>query len=208
MNEGNEMHVGHPLWDELRNGLLWHRTSPEHWRKIQSESFVKPNDGWLNRWGGRYACQQLGGISLFDFTSQSEERALGEAHKWQQFLGDSSPITILLGFERKSLRGKLVPYPDNAEGTAGNVIPWVEVCHCGAISTAAIVAHLLICAVDYRQFRKVKTLNEQALDDAEQAFSKFIEQDRTRQAALNESIRAINESQEFKEAKRKANEMM
>lgn len=210
MSEAKEINAGHPLWKELRNGLLWHRTSAGDYRQMKKDTCLKPNDGRIDRWGGKYACQELGGISLFDFTSESEERVLGEAHKWQQFLGDSAPVTILLGWERESLTGKLVPYPDNKHGTKGNIIPWVEVCHCGTIPLTSVVSHLLVCAVDYRLFRRRKSLDERELASVEESFSKRVEADRTRRTELHKHVRAVEESPSFKarlaEAKRRVEE--
>jgi hypothetical protein len=128
MSDATEIYAGHPILHELCNGLLWHRTSTKEYRQIRTDGFIKPNDGRVNRWGGKYACQQLGGISLFDFTTQSEAKILGEARKWQQFLGDAGPATMLLGLDKNRLSGPLVSYPANKQGTTGNVIPWVEVC--------------------------------------------------------------------------------
>jgi hypothetical protein len=133
MNNFTEMDAEHPLFKELRNGLLWHRTSPDDYRQIRIDAAIKANDGRINRWGQKYACQQLDAVSLFDFTTEPEEKVLFEADKWHSFLGEFDPVTVLLGMDRDKLTGKLIPYPQNKEGTTGNVIPWVEVCHCGPI---------------------------------------------------------------------------
>ena len=182
MSDSTEIQAGHPLFEELRNGLLWHRT--EDCRQIQSDGLIKPNDGRIDRWGKPYACQELGGISLFDFTTEPEERVLGEAFKWQQFLGDVEPVTVLLGIERSKLPDKLIRYPESKRGTTGNVIPWVEVCHCGPIPTSAIVSYLLVCPVDYRRFKKIESLTEQVLSRVEAEFGPIVRAERKRQEAL------------------------
>ena len=198
MSEGNEISAGHPLWKELRNGLLWHRTSTTDYRQIRIDGFIKPNDGRVNRWGGHYACQQLCGLSLFDFTSQSEALVLGEAHKWQQFLGDVGPATVMLGLERSKLCGKLTPYPDSKEGTTGNVIPWVEVCHCGPIPISAVVSYLLVCAADYQQFVRVEVLDETILTNTERNFGEIVTSANQKRAAMFDQVRAKFETPEFK----------
>lgn len=198
MNDSRDLNADHPLWLELRNGLLWHRTSPAEYRQILAEGFIKPNDGRINRWGGKYACQQLGGISLFDFTTQSESLVLGEYIKWRQFLGDARPVTVLMGFDRNKLPGRLIPYPENKNGTTGNVIPYVEICHCGSIPVAAIVAHLLICSGDYGLFRKVGVLDDQTLAEAEAAFAPIVSQQNRQHAAMVEKMNAILQSPEAK----------
>ena len=131
---------------------------------------MKPNDGRVDRRGKNYACQQLRCVSLFDFTTQPEAKVLGEAIKWQQFLGDVGPITVLLGFEKKKLPGRLIPYPENKKGTTGPVIPWVEVCHHGPIPASAIVSHILVCGADYFRFRKFENLDEEAIARTEAEF--------------------------------------
>src|SRR6266404_7629557 len=103
MSGATEIDAGHALWSELPNGLLWHRTSTNGYRQIRNEGFIKPNDGRVNRWGSQYACQQLGGVSLFDFTTEPEDKVLGEAIKWQQFLGDVGQVTVFLGIQRNGL---------------------------------------------------------------------------------------------------------
>jgi hypothetical protein len=183
-NDEREIRAGHPLFMQLRNGLFWHRTSTEDYRRIRADGFIKPNNGRINRWGQRYACQELGGISLFDFTSESEDKVLWEAIKWQQFLGDADPVTVLLGMEPDKLPGKLIRYPDNKTGTTGNVIPWVEVCHCGVIPVSAIVSNLLVCPVDYTRFRKMEKLDEGVLWTLEMEFRELVRMERERQDAL------------------------
>jgi hypothetical protein len=178
------MDAEHPLFKELRNGLLWHRTSPGDYRQIRIDGAIKVNDGRINRWGQQYACQQLGAISLFDFTTESEDKILWEAIKWQQFLGDFDPVTVLLGIDRLKLTGRLIPYPRNKEGTTGNVIPCVEVCHCGPIPTSVVVSYLLICSVDYARFRKVPILDEATLSLTEKEFCPIVETERWRLASI------------------------
>jgi len=187
MNSFPEIHAEHPLFRELRNGLLWHRTSPNDYRQIQIDGTIKPNDGRINRWGQEYACQQLGSVSLFDFTTELEEKVIWEAFKWQQFLGDFDPVTILLGIEPSKLTGRLIPYPQNKEGTTGNIIPWVEVCHCGPISTSAITSYLLVCPIDYSRFKKASALNEVTLKAVEEEFQPLVSAERNRLDALHDA---------------------
>jgi hypothetical protein len=182
MTNSTEICADHPLFREIRNGLLWHRTSADDYRRIQSSGAIIPNDGRIDRWGKSYACQQLGGISLFDFSSEEETRVLGEADKWQQFLGDSDPVTILLGFNRDKFPGRLIPYPQNKEGTTGPVIPWVEVCHCGPIPTPSITSFLLVCSVDYGRFEKLATLDGTTLSLIEKEFGSIVGPERQAQA--------------------------
>lgn len=184
MNSSTEIEAGHPLFMELRNGLLWHRTSPEDFRRIQMDGAIKPNDGRINRWGQRYACQQLGATSLFDFTTAPEADVLFQAIKWQQFLGDFDPVTVLLGLGRNKLPGRLIPYPQNKEGTTGNVIPWVEVCHCGPIPLSAVTSYLLVCPVDYRRFEKLERVDENGLNGVEKEFERIVTAARQEAAAL------------------------
>ncbi len=202
MSDEKEIKAGHPLLPILRNGLLWHRTSTKEYRQIRADGFIKPNDGRVNRWGGQYACQQLGGISLFDFTTHPEPLILGEAIKWQQFLGDAGPVTVILGVDKNRLQSRVIPYPANKEGTTGNVIPWVEVCHCGPISVSAVVCYLLVCSFDYKQFSLHQELDEQTLIGLESEYGRIVSIARERGAKhiaqLNEKIRAVTESSEFK----------
>jgi hypothetical protein len=191
MSEGTEIHAGHPLFLELRKGLLWHRTSINEFHQIRADGFIKPNAGAVNRWGSPYACQQLGGVSLFDFTAQPKDKVLGEEDKWQQFLGDVGPVTVVLGLNKAILARRLVPYPANKEKTTGNVIPWVEVCHRGPIPFSAIVSYLLVCAVDYSLFEKHRELDEPTLARVGGKFSDIVLHKKEFAA---EKLRKINDS--------------
>jgi hypothetical protein len=196
----SSLQADHPLFRELRTGL-WHCTSPDEYRQIRADSFLKPNDGRVNRWGGAYACQQLGGVSLFDFKTHSEQRVLGELPKWGGFLQRARPVTIVLGIERNSLVGKLVPYPDNKEGTTGNVIPWVEVCHCGPIPLSSVTKHLLVCPVDYSRFHIIEgELSESRLIEVEDEFRDLVTvRDNERKRSDEEFMQTI--SAEMQKAK-------
>jgi S1-C subfamily serine protease len=82
MNDAREIYSAHPLFRELRNGLLWHCTSPEEYLQIRTCGFIKPNE----RPDGKYgrlpsACQALDGVSLFDFTTESVARVLDTPDK-------------------------------------------------------------------------------------------------------------------------------
>ncbi len=186
------LHSGYPLFRELRNGLLWHCTSREKIIQIHLDGFIKFNQGRAKF--GPYACQELGGVSLFDFTTQPENLVIESLHKWEQFLRCGKTVTIVMGLDRKLLPGALTPYPDNCKKTTGNVIPWVEVCHQGNIPVSAITAYLLVCAVDY-SFHKHKTLNAEILGKAQTEFAEVARKNGERMA----KICAIQESPEFKQ---------
>ena len=185
------LHSAHPLFRELRNGLLWHCTSRENFTQILTDGFIKFNQGRAKF--GPYACQELGGVSLFDFTAESEERVIESLHKWQQFLRCGKTVTIVMGLERKRLPGGLTPYPENGKNTTGNVIPWVEVCHQGNVPVSAITTYLLVCPADY-SFHKHKTLNAEILDKVQMEFADVARKDGESMA----KICAVQESPEFK----------
>jgi hypothetical protein len=142
---------------------------------MRTEGFIKPNDGRVQKWGPNpSACQQLGGISLFDFSTEPIEKVLGEANKWQQFLGCARPLTVVLGLERTRLTVRLMPYPENKEDTTGPVIPWVEVCASGDIPITAVKTHILVCSVDLGRFYVHQALSESTLSKAEEEFETLL----------------------------------
>ena len=210
MIDSTEIVQGHPLFGELRNSsLLWHCTSPEEFMQMRADGFIKPNEGHVQKWGPRrYACQELGGISLFDFATESEGRVLESAHKWQQFLGCARPVTIALGIDRCRLSGQLTAYPKNLEGTTGNVIPWVEVCHGGNIVLPSITSYILICAADYSRFYKHRVLDESAIVQAQEEFRSLAHIKNEAQVRQNERLRASLEKPEFKEQLARARQAM
>jgi hypothetical protein len=156
-----------PIFPDLRNGMLWHCTSLGAFRLIRADGFIRPTQGRRSRWGNRpYACQTLGAICLFDFTTESEERIMESSDRWRQFLSEHSPLTVLLGLSRCRLPGRLVPYPENRDITpkdSSGPIPWVEVCHCGPIPLSACALHVFVSAHDDSRFTVVECLDEENL---------------------------------------------
>jgi len=100
----------------------------------------------------------LGGISLFDFSTDPIDRIFEHLDRWHQFLGCASPTTVVLGMPKSRLQGELVPYPKNRDltPTALGPIPFVEVCHIGAIPTSAIASCLIVSARNYSRFQKLE----------------------------------------------------
>ena len=154
--------------------MLWHCTSALEFRQIKADGLIKPSDG-SHKWG-RHACQQNGAVPLFDFTTPTLD-IIFEDHmlqKWPQFLGCAKPLTMVLGLDKAQLPGELIPYPRNKEGNNGNIIPWVEVCHRGAIPFSAIARYLLICAIDYSRFYPSDNLDDVILSRVEKEFAAAI----------------------------------
>ena len=176
---------------------------------MRTDGFITPNNAQAGKYGKlRSACQELDGVSLFDFTSESTERVLGEAAKWQQFLGCSRPLTVVVGLARHRLPEKLVAYPENRDITpkeCSGPIPWVEVCHCGPMPISAIARHLLVCAADYRRFKTLEVFDESALAHAETEYAKAAQAGIEEQAKLFAKVREVTQSPEFKAQMEQAN---
>lgn len=199
MNNAREIHSAHPLYRALRNGLLWHCTSPQEYLQIRTCGFIKPNPSPVGKYGRLpSACQALDGVSLFDFESQPETRVLESRDKWQQFLGCAEPLTIILGLNLDRLPGRVVRYPELRDITrplnCTDPIPWVEVCHCGQIPIFAIARYLLVCAVDYCRFEKLENLGDTDLHQAEILYAKAAWGRNRKQLDVSK----INQSAEFK----------
>jgi hypothetical protein len=192
----------HPLFRELRNGFLWHCTSPKELLQIRTCGFIKPNNRQIGKYGDSLsACQELNGVSLFDFTTASEEQVLGCAAKWDHFLGCARPLTIIIGFIKDKLLGKLISYPENrnlSSEKSSDPIPWVEVCHCGQIPVSAITCYLLVCATDYNQFMKFENLGESDMTNAETMCAKISETQSKERAKKFEKLNRVMHSPEFK----------
>ncbi len=181
--EWTEIDAQHPLFRLLRKGL-WHCTSPSEYRQIYKDGFIKPNDGRLQKWGPeKYACQELGGISLFDFESHIEKDIWSQAAKWKQFLGCAKPVTIMIGLDKGKFTGKCVNYPEIEEGTTGNFIPFVEVCHCGPIPTIAISSCVLVFPYDYSRYYFESKLNDSRLSEIEAEFQAAAQEIESKQKA-------------------------
>lgn len=170
------IYAGHQLFLVLRKKFLWHCTSASAFRKIYNDGFIRPIEGTSNRWSNRpYACQTLGAVCLFDFSTDSEQRVLAVADRWWQFIGCEKPVTVIIGLDENKLPGRLVRYPENRDTTpeeSSGPIPWVEVCHVGPIPISAVSCLLLVCAADYRRFKTLEAFDESALARAETEFTK------------------------------------
>jgi len=199
MNNAREIHSAHPLFRELRNGLLWHCTSPEKFLQIRTCGFIKPNDKPNGTYDKRpAACQALSGVPLFDFTTKSEMQIFETQNIWQQFLRRTEPVTVILGLKQDRLPGRVVQYPELRDITrplnCTDPIPWVEACHIGQIPISAIACYLLVCAADYSRFKKLESLNEADVDHAATVCS---EAARTRSEGQF-NVQKFNQSPEFK----------
>jgi len=161
------------LFCELRQGL-WHCTSAPEFRQILKDGSINPNDGRVKKWSQSYACQQLGGVSLFDFQAPTDQQVIETANRWGPFVYSSARrTTVVIGLSRTALQAKLVPYPKNKVNTTGNVIPYVETCHCGPIPITAITKCLLICSVDCAGFYVENALADPRLAEIEREFQKW-----------------------------------
>jgi hypothetical protein len=202
MSDATDIHSAHPLFRELRCGLLWHCTSPEELFQIQACGFIKPNKSQIGKYGAlRSACQALDGVSLFDFTTEPETRVLDTPFKWQQFLRCAKPLTVILGMEPCRLTGKLVRYPENRDITSSlkcsGPIPWVEVCHRGQISISSITRYLLVCAADLGQFRRFEVFNQTILTESLKICDE-VAATQSRDRAPLFDVQKFNNSPEFK----------
>jgi hypothetical protein len=206
VSEENEIHGGHLLFQTLRNGMLWHCTSPQEFFQMQDDGYMKPNREKTGKYGNqRSACQELDAVSLFDFTTRSEDQVLGTADRWQQFLGCAKPLTILIGLSPEKVPGKLIYYPENRDRTSqksSGPIPWVEVCHCGPIPTSGFASYLLVCAANYNRFRKVEMLTREMISRAE---SECGESARLANEASHKLFSKITNTPEFRARLEEAN---
>lgn len=170
----------HPLFRHLTDGLL-HCTSVASFRRICSVGRIEVNRGQFPSCG-RYCCQELGGVSLFDFGNATDEQIFGvnSPEKWWPILGWHKPVSIIIKLDPDQMLGSLVRYPQVLEGTRGNVIPYVEVCHIGAVSLDAAKGFILLCATDYQNFRVVTEVAESELMEVVADFSVMVEQEQRR----------------------------
>jgi hypothetical protein len=198
MSDYRNITATQPLISELRKGL-WHCTSPGEFRLILSDRFIKPNDGRVNKWGPRkYACQELGGVSLLDLQSPTLDQVIETAGRWGPFVCSGNyRTTVVIGLDRAALASNLVPYPVNKANTAGAVIAFVETCHRGAIPTTAITSCLLVCSADCSHFYLETALAGPRLAEVEAEFLKIPPTGAEDKAKLERAIAEKFNSPEF-----------
>ncbi len=132
----------------LRRDRLWHRTGLEALLGIIKIGAIRPNDGSfpstypqsLNSYG-----RDIKAVSLFDFASASVTQIKDQEDKWRQFLSDQGLITIIIGINRSTIAGRLVPNGD-AWMTLGtrNWIPHVEAWCRDEIPTTAFERYVVV----------------------------------------------------------------
>lgn len=166
------------LFKILRTDLLWHCTSPDAYRSILRGGAILPAQGSKSRWGNRpYACQTLGAVCLFDFFAPAEEKVLKTINRWSQFIVSSSPVTVIVGVSPDRLPGRLVRHPENRDTTSDDSsvpIPYVEVCHVGAIPVSAFETHLLVCSEHHRRFRVLLELTESVIEEVYSEYGEVV----------------------------------
>ena len=196
------------LFSDLRQGL-WHCTSPSEYRQILRDGSIKPNDGRVKHWRGHpYACQQLGAVSLFDFQTPTEQEVLETADLWGPFICNfAHRTTVVVGLSRRELEPKLLPYPENKVHTTGNVIPYVETCHCGPIPITVITKCLLICSVDCTRFYVENALADPRLGLVEREFESATSPHDELKATMQQKIAANRVSPELQARMQKARQV-
>jgi hypothetical protein len=131
------------LW-ELLNGKLWHATG-----RSQLDGIIR--DGEIRIFRNRYnnsVCKAHEAVSLFDFGPSASDHH--QFDNWAGWLGhqQKSRVAVWLEIDRQ----RISEYLYDASGALAlrgsnfsqNIIPGVEACHKGSISTDAIKSVLLI----------------------------------------------------------------
>lgn len=105
MIDGSDTYKGRRHWHGLRGtGALWHRTTLAALPLILQDGEITPNRGqFVREFGqadvsyGRY----LGGVSLLDYDSETEERI--EEHDWKYNIVARMPPQVLIKIRREAL---------------------------------------------------------------------------------------------------------
>jgi hypothetical protein len=141
------------LWSLLRLGRLWHRTSISGLQGILGDDAIVPNGGQFpNTWPqseGSLA-RSLGGISLFDFDTVSEEAMLNGALFGSNCLSACLPDSaVLIGIRRDALDSTRLRLPCDLDRLPPDIwqtrtmIPKVEAIYLGRIPMASFSGLIL-----------------------------------------------------------------
>lgn len=178
-------------WRLLRGkGALWHRTSLVALTAILQDGEIRPNtDGRFHREHGQsdvsYA-RHLGGISLLDFDSETEQRIEEHADKYSLIRG--MPPQVIIELSRSALESPCLLLPSvMTAGTdprldalppeirrARMYVPAVEAVYTGPISTSAFTSFVLI-ARDYGGQRLWRSFPVSATDELHTTAKEWLE---------------------------------
>ncbi len=155
------------LWSHI-DGRLWHATKCDALRSIVAHKEIRVAIG--NRYVGSF-CRNQGSVSLFDFGPASEDIP-GQFHNWCGWFGhqQGARVAVWLEIDRASVREGLLDAKatrealelfmdqrrdeDKTHEPGITIIPGVEACHRGAISTTAVAGVLLIDQHDRNLFQR------------------------------------------------------
>ena len=149
--ENREAFAASPLnsvFPLLRSGL-WHTTSPNGWRGILAEGFIRPNKGerpFSYPQSETHYAAIKGCVALFDFENARESESISQFSNWSQFFMSSDAIRIAIQLDRNALAPKLIPYTiaKSEVGMWKAGIPYVECFYCGDINITNASRFLLI----------------------------------------------------------------
>ncbi|MBI5773708.1 MAG: hypothetical protein HZA89_08195 [Verrucomicrobia bacterium] len=192
------LNENHPLFLHLKEGIL-HCTSARHYWMIEKAGAVMVNNGQFPTWG-RSCCQEVGGVSVFDFETATREEIFenDSPEKWCSILRWHSPVNVVIKFDRNKLPGPWMRYPEMLKGTRGNVIPNVEVCHLAPIPILAAVSFVLICPADFDRFYVEEKLTRKRLAEIRKEFAAVCEasenaSQRAHESLMNDLMNSVNE---------------
>ncbi len=164
------------IYYSVRKGLS-HCTSIEGLKKIHETEVILPSgSGQMQYWNRTFAAH-TSAVSLFDFESAPEEKALEQACKWIEMFLHHKPTTVVIGLNRGRLAANLKrnyylePGGSDAAFKRGNFIPYVESLHKGPIPLDAITKYIAVCAADISVFENIEA-DEKVFTELERILEK------------------------------------
>ncbi len=154
------------IYYSVRKGLS-HCTSIEGLKKIHETEVILPSGSSQMQYWNRTFAAHTSAVSLFDFESAPEEKALEQACKWIEMFLHHKPTTVVIGLNRGRLAANLKRNyylePGGSDAAfkrgdfkRGNFIPYVESLHKGPILLDAITKYIAVCAADISVFESIE----------------------------------------------------
>jgi hypothetical protein len=170
-------------------GDLFHRTNFEGYRGIREAKQILPNTGQFP-----YTYPQsefsyganIGGVSLFDFTSASDRDCISIHLTWGGFFFDQKPATIVFRMDKEFLSQKLISNSDApklSDPQYKGYIPFIEAWYPEPIPFDAIVG--IIISMD-RGFGKLPIIEEYSMAEIKDVDLLIDNLDRQWKEMLNE----------------------
>lgn len=157
-------HEDHPIRSSpvfhAINGALFHVTSIAALKRILHDGYIRPNTGQFDYTypqSENSCANDLGAVSLFDFSISDEEIFEPRTLNWSPFLFQHGPVNAMVRLDEDRIRDGLLSNQEMRDRGDGycTVIANVEVGHMGEIPIEVNEGAVFVCVDNHDIYRGV-----------------------------------------------------